>query len=125
MLHFYPLFFSIFLHFLNLFKHCCRVEPTQVSSRDVRAADPQVFVLSSPSAYQPQSTFRSGSYNYRPVVVPFYGTNGQPVADERLFFTQIQSALTVTKTVSTFTLITSTSTPACSAVGKIPQCPNA
>ncbi|XP_046438195.1 uncharacterized protein LOC124189760 isoform X2 [Daphnia pulex] len=101
------------------------VEPTPVSSRDARAADPQLFVVSPQLAYQPQSTFRSGTFNYRPVAVPYYGTHGQPVADERLFFTQIQSALTVTKTATAFAIFTSTSTPACSAAGTIAQCPNA
>ncbi|EFX88953.1 hypothetical protein DAPPUDRAFT_233993 [Daphnia pulex] len=101
------------------------VEPTQASSRDARAADPQLFIVSPQLAYQPQSTFRSGTFNYRPVAVPFYGTHGQPVADERLFFTQIQSALTVTKTATAFAIFTSTSTPACSAAGTIAQCPNA
>ncbi|XP_046438177.1 uncharacterized protein LOC124189754 [Daphnia pulex] len=100
------------------------VEPTQLSSRDARAADPQqVYVVPPQFAYQPQSGFHSGSYNYRPVVVPFYGSQYQPA--QRLFFTQIQSALTVTKTATAFAIFTSTSTPACSAAGTIPQCPNA
>ncbi|KAI9564677.1 hypothetical protein GHT06_008418 [Daphnia sinensis] len=101
------------------------VEATQVSAREVRAADPQLLAMAPPLAYQPQSAFRSGSFNYRPVVVPFFGSHGQPVADERLFFTQIQSALTVTKTSTVFTVVTSTSTPTCSKTGTIAQCPNA
>ncbi|KAI9564678.1 hypothetical protein GHT06_008419 [Daphnia sinensis] len=99
------------------------VEPTQVSSRDARAADPQLLFVAPQYTYQPQSGFQSGPYNYRPVVVPFYGA--QPVAGQRLFFTQIQSALTVTKTSTVFTVVTSTSTPTCSKAGSIAQCPNA
>uniref|UniRef100_A0A0P6EZS4 Uncharacterized protein n=1 Tax=Daphnia magna TaxID=35525 RepID=A0A0P6EZS4_9CRUS len=101
------------------------VETTQVSAREARAADPQLLAMASPLAYQPQSAFRSGSFNYRPVVVPYFGSHGQPVADERLFFTQIQSALTVTRTSTVFTVTTSTSTPDCSKTGTFPQCPNA
>ncbi|XP_046650370.1 uncharacterized protein LOC124341343 [Daphnia pulicaria] len=100
------------------------VEPTQLSSRDARAADPQqVYVVPPQFAYQPQSGFQSGPYNYHPVVLPFYGSQYQPA--QRLFFNQIQSALTVTKTSTVFAITTSTSTPACSVAGTIPQCPNA
>ncbi len=103
-----------------------RVEPTQVSNREARAADPQLLLaVSPPFAYQPQSGFHSGSYNYRPVVVPFYGSQAQPIGAQRLFFSQISSALTVTKTATAFAIATSTSTPACSATGTIAQCPNA
>ncbi|XP_057371194.1 uncharacterized protein LOC130692135 [Daphnia carinata] len=101
------------------------VEATQVSTRDARAADPQLLAMAPSLAYQPQSAFRSGAFNYHPVVVPYFGSHGQPVSDERLFFTQIQSALTVTKTSTVFTVTTSTSTPTCSKTGTIAQCPNA
>ncbi|XP_032777171.2 uncharacterized protein LOC116916097 [Daphnia magna] len=101
------------------------VEPTQVSGRDVRAANPQLLFVAPQYAYQPQSGYQSGPFNYRPVVVPFYGSHVQPVAGQRLFFNQIQSALTVTRTSTVFTVTTSTSVPDCSKTGSIPQCPNA
>lgn len=119
---FYHLIFSSFIILFVI--HCCRVEPTQLSSRDARAADPQqVYVVPPQFAYQPQSGFQSGPYNYHPVVLPFYGSQYQPA--QRLFFNQIQSALTVTKTSTVFAISTSTSIPACSVAGTIPQCPNA
>ncbi|XP_057371200.1 uncharacterized protein LOC130692140 [Daphnia carinata] len=101
------------------------VEPTQVASRDVRAADPQLLFVAPQYAYQLQSGSQSGPFNYRPVAVPFYGSHAQPVAGQRLFFTQIQSAFTVTTTSTVFTVTTSTSVPTCSVAGTIAQCPNA
>ena len=100
-----------------------RVEATPVSHREARAADPQILIVA-PLAYQPQSGFHSDSYNYRPVVVPFYGSQNQPIADQRLFASNIQSLLTVTKTATAFTISTFTSNPTCSKTGTIAQCPN-
>lgn len=115
-------FFVTLLHLFNF----CRVEPTPASGRMARAADPQLLLVSPQFAYQPQSGFNSDSYNYRPVVVPFYGSQNKPVvADERLFLNSIQSALTVTKTATAFTVSTFTLNPTCSAAGTIAQCPNA
>jgi hypothetical protein len=109
--------------------NCCRVEPTQVSSREARAADPQLILVSPPFAYQqPQSGFHSDSYQYRPVALPFYASrNQQPAAidDQRFLLNSLQSAITATVTSTAFTITTFTLNPTCSVAGTIAQCPTA
>jgi hypothetical protein len=118
-------------HSLHLFFVCFRfrVEPTQVPSRDARAADPQVLLISPPFAYQqPQSGFHSDSYQYRPVALPFYASrNQQPAAidDQRFLLNSLQSAITATVTSTAFTITTFTLNPTCSKAGTIAQCPTA
>ncbi|XP_046438189.1 uncharacterized protein LOC124189760 isoform X1 [Daphnia pulex] len=104
------------------------VEPTQVSSREARAADPQLILVSPQFAYQPQSGFYSDSYQYRPVALPFYAPRNQQPAvidDQRFLLNSLQSAITVTVTSTAFAITTSTLNPTCSVAGTIAQCPNA
>jgi hypothetical protein len=115
--------------------HFERVEATQVPNREARAADPQVYVVS-PFGYLPQdinSGFYNGLYNYRPVPMPYYGSDAQPIAGNRVFLSPILTAVlpnflkqtsTVTFTSTAFTVTTSTSVPTCKpAKNTLPTCP--
>ncbi|XP_046452851.1 uncharacterized protein LOC124200625 [Daphnia pulex] len=96
------------------------VEATQFPSREGRAADPQLLVVASRYYGNQQqqaediieSGFRSDSFNRR---IP--SGNGQR---QQQF---LQSLMTVTRRTTILEMDVSTSTPICSTLGRLPQCP--
>lgn len=104
---------------ITMFLYCCRVEATQFPSREGRAADPQLLVVASryygnqqQQAEDIESGFRSDNFNRR---IP--SGNGQR---QQQF---LQSLMTVTRRTTILEMDVSTSTPICSTLGRLPQCP--
>ncbi|KAI9564055.1 hypothetical protein GHT06_007793 [Daphnia sinensis] len=112
-----------------------RVEATQVSNREARAADPQ-YVMMPPFGYsfypqEIQSGFYDSPYVNGPFLIAPYGPYAQPVVGNRVFFSNILNAVlptflkqtsTSTVTSTAFTISTSTSVATCRPPPAVARC---
>ncbi|XP_057371197.2 uncharacterized protein LOC130692138 [Daphnia carinata] len=100
-----------------------RFETTALPTREVRAADPQLFLVASkyynPKARDGETGFRSDDYSSD--ATSFNKQYPQLNNAQRQVF--LQNLWTVTRKTTVFEIAISTSTPACSTTGTIPQCP--
>ena len=129
-LSFYIRLFKIISAYYFYYIFLQRVEATASPIREARAADPQ-YLMMSPFGYSyyPQE-IQPGFYG--PAPLPYYVSYvPQPVAGNRIFLSTILNAVlpsflkqtsTVTATSTAFTVVTSTSVPACKPVAAALQC---
>ncbi|KAI9564672.1 hypothetical protein GHT06_008413 [Daphnia sinensis] len=100
-----------------------RFETTALPTREARAADPQLLLVASkyynPKARDGETGFRSDEYDVD--ATPFNKQYTQLNNAQRQMF--MPHLWTVTRKTTVFEIAISTSTPACSTTGTIPQCP--